>query len=154
LGISYAAIQVGLTREAGNRSINENRAIFVVYPRGEQSDQEATWGWGGGVGFGCPAGKRGTYSPRPRGGTGHSPYGAPNGLGQLGIPPPPWRGPQNGSGDYPTTRPGGGGGYRTNPRKIGPSLVKWFFAHLLCLPLYDISLVFSFFLFIRYHTTV
>jgi len=32
LGISYATIQVGLTREAGNRSINENRAIFVVYP--------------------------------------------------------------------------------------------------------------------------
>ena len=32
LGISYATIQVGLTREAGNRRINENRPIFVAYP--------------------------------------------------------------------------------------------------------------------------
>jgi hypothetical protein len=44
LGISYATIQVGLTREAGNRSIDENRAIFVVYPYDISAPAEAILG--------------------------------------------------------------------------------------------------------------
>ena len=70
---------------------------------------------GGGVGR--PAGKKGYISPlAPGGEPAIPPYEAPNGQGQLGVPPPPWRGPHYGSGDYPTTRRRGGG-YRTNPRK-------------------------------------
>ena len=91
------------------------------HPRGEQSDQEATWWWGGGVGFGRPAGKKGAhFLPRPRGGTGHSPiWGA-----QRTRPArhPAWRGPQFGIGDYPTTRPGGGVGIGrsdTHPPTLG-----------------------------------
>ena len=43
LGISYATFQVGLTREAGNRSIDENRAIFVVYPYDISAPAEAIY---------------------------------------------------------------------------------------------------------------
>jgi hypothetical protein len=44
LGVSYATIQVGLTREAGNRSIDEDRAIFVVYPYDIRAPAEAILG--------------------------------------------------------------------------------------------------------------
>jgi len=71
---------------------------------------------GGGVGR--PAGKKGYISPlAPGGDPAIPPYGAPNGQGQLGVPPPPWRGAQYGSWDYPTTRPGGGVGIGPTPEK-------------------------------------
>ena len=92
-------------------------------PRGEQSYQEATWGWGGGVGFGRPAGKKGHVSPHAQEGEpAIPPNGAPDGQSQPGIPPPPWRGAQYGIGDYPTTRPGGGVGIGrsdTHPPTLG-----------------------------------
>ena len=44
LGISYATIQVGLTREAGNCSINEDRVIFVVYHYDISAPAEAILG--------------------------------------------------------------------------------------------------------------
>jgi len=70
------------------------------------------------VSFGRPAGKKGYISPlAPEGEPAIPPYGVPNGQGQLGIPPPWLSGPQYGSGDYPTTRPGGGVGIGPTPGK-------------------------------------
>lgn len=44
LGVSYATNQVRLTGEAGNRSIDENCAIFVVYPYDISAPAEAILG--------------------------------------------------------------------------------------------------------------
>jgi len=73
-------------------------------------------GWGGG--FWPPGWKKGVhFSPRPRGGTGHSPIWGAQRTRPARHPAPPWRGPQCGSGDYPTTRPGGGVGIGPTPEK-------------------------------------
>jgi len=117
-----------------SRILNLKLKLFL--PRDEQSDQEATWGWGGEVGLGRPAGKKGHNSPLApdMGGPATSPYGAPNGQGQLGIPPPPLppveggvaQGPQYGmevgKWGLPTSRPGGG--VSDQPRGNRPLIVQ------------------------------
>ena len=89
-------------------------------------------GWGGG-GVGRPAGKKGYIFPlAPGGGTGHSPiWGA-----QRTRPARRSATPVEGASLWKWGLPHhqtAGGWVSDQPQKIGLSLVKWFFAHLLVL---------------------
>ena len=70
------------------------------------------------MGFGRPAGKKGHISPlAPEGELAISPYGAPNGLGQLGISAPRGGGLNMEVGTTPPPEKVGGWGIGPTPGK-------------------------------------
>ena len=92
------------------------------------------------MGFGRPAGKRGYIFPlAPEGEPAIPPYGAPNGQGQLGIPPPRGGGLNM---EVGTTPPPDqvGGWVSDQPRKNRPLIGQMVF----CSPLALFSLIYEY----------
>jgi len=122
--------------------------FHLLHPSATVCRQEGAIGPGSDVGVGwvlaARLGKRGTFPPHPRGGTGLFPTrGSQRTRPARHFAPPPGEGPRYGSGDYPP--PGQGcvcGGVSDHPRKVGFSLAKCFFAHLSILALF-FSFLFS-----------